>query len=868
MLWALPLLGLGATPAVDLDVHVSDDLQWLDVRSSELFVPEADADHLELALYADRYQRPPEVPPWQVRELYPSTFSPGGFTEVAVEIDGRPCAPARDRAEDGSGRLRCPCTVVAGQPLRVRAVSRLRVPERYGVFGRVGRELTLAGAYHPQVLGPEPPRRRPHRVRVSVPPGLVAVLGDRWFPLGGEAERRSVQAELDAVAQAVLLLRPATYRPVGGEAGAVRFLTGPGSKTQDPEAWPVELRETMATLGEAHRFLRAHRLPAGDPARPLVVVETKLRHHLAQAVEGVVLLSDHAFRMVPVDRFLRFHRFPLLREVFGLALRGALAEPRALDAHWAEDAFAAYLLERYVTERFGAKEDAFDILSPFAFIPSIDSMLYAPDLPFVEAYFRLVREDDPLFEDLAVHPRVVPRGRILYEKLSDRVGRRAAQRLFEGALEDGALFPALRRALGGEAEAFLNTWLGPYPEVRYALAGFGESSTVSGEILAYAVVERQGEPVAEPVTVRFLDEDGGERLVVAPPSSAARRSVTATLGAALDSVEIDPHGRLAESPTLELAQPRLDNTSHPRWRILLNNWNLQVAATAGQVNTAVDLGFARRYDNVWRFGLRADYRPDSLSATLRATYGFGRAVNPNQLAHWLGLSAAGGYLRPGFGDQLEDGFATQVSAFYGYDGRSSPWAPETASALRLSATYNRVFGTPPAGSTPDSFGVSARLLTQLRLDLRHLLALRVTASAYLAGDPRSQLLFSAGGRSNARGYAVEDDLARLRGVASVEWLHPLLPRWEEEGFFLAWVNGLDGALFADVAVLADRFRELDAAPVLADVGYGLRFYIDYGGVRPGVMAIEVAFPLVETRNQQALGPPALYIDFTQSFLAF
>ena len=52
------------------------------------------------------------------------------------------------------------------------------------------------------------------------------------------------------------------------------------------------------------------------------------------------------------------------------------------------------------------------------------------------------------------------------------------------------------------------------------------------------------------------------------------------------------------------------------------------------------------------------------------------------------------------------------------------------------------------------------------------------------------------------------------------------------------------------------------------MGYGLRFYIEYFGVRPGVMAIDVALPLVRARGATELGPPALYIAFTQSFFAF
>ena len=59
MTWALSLLAFAAVPAVDLEVHVSDDLQWLEVRATEVFVPSRDAEALVLALPAERVADPP-----------------------------------------------------------------------------------------------------------------------------------------------------------------------------------------------------------------------------------------------------------------------------------------------------------------------------------------------------------------------------------------------------------------------------------------------------------------------------------------------------------------------------------------------------------------------------------------------------------------------------------------------------------------------------------------------------------------------------------------------------------------------------------------------------------------------------------------
>jgi hypothetical protein len=115
---------------------------------------------------------------------------------------------------------------------------------------------------------------------------------------------------------------------------------------------------------------------------------------------------------------------------------------------------------------------------------------------------------------------------------------------------------------------------------------------------------------------------------------------------------------------------------------------------------------------------------------------------------------------------------------------------------------------------------------------------------------------------------VDAAVGRFRAIASAEWLHPLVAETSIDGFHLAWVTGIDGAIFGDLAAIADDPAGLVSRRPLADVGYGLRLYLDWFGVRPGVMAIDVAFPLVALPGESRLGPPAIYVDFAQSFLVF
>jgi hypothetical protein len=248
---------------------------------------------------------------------------------------------------------------------------------------------------------------------------------------------------------------------------------------------------------------------------------------------------------------------------------------------------------------------------------------------------------------------------------------------------------------------------------------------------------------------------------------------------------------------------------------------------------------------------------------------FGDRITPDQLSQWIGGTVGGDYLRADFSEVSEDGFALSAALYYGYDNRRTVWAPEGGTAFRLTVDYSHVFGeSGDPNATPDAVAVTARFLQSFRINAAHQLSLRLSAGAYVYGRPREQLLYSLGGRRNVRGYDVGQAEARMRGIGSAEWVHPLVSNENADFLEIAWLSGIDGALFADVAVLGDDLGDVGDGPVLGDVGYGIRFYIDYFGVRPGIMSIDVAIPLVDLGGRFRVQSPAIYIDFAQSFLLF
>lgn len=621
----------------------------------------------------------------------------------------------------------------------------------------------------------------------------------------------------------------------------------------------------------AETLARGGRAPAFSSASPLLVVDAPLRHSLGIATEGALFVSDVAFELPPLERFLRFHRFALLREFFtALALR----DPGVGDEwHVAADALGAWLRDRYVRARFGAAEDAFDVLSLWSWIPAVDSLLYAPQVAFVGAYFRMVNEEDPLRPNFVDFPSTEPRGKLIYEKLLDRVGPERTARAMDALVHGRALLDVLRDTLGADAMGFWKTWSGPYPSVRYTLVDWRSrpARCQAGPCFAAeVVVSREGDAVAEPVMVRLRDERGRERIVTAAATLDDVRTVTATLSAPLAKVWLDPYGRLAETPTSADPSPLLDNQSSSDWRVILNNFNLLIAASEGQVDTSLDVGFSRVRDVHLSHAVRASVSPEAFSLSGRTSYAFGRAISPDKLVEWIGAAVAGEFLRPEFAGTDAGAFSAAGLLYYGYDDRRTVWAPEAGTAFRLSTEYSHVFGAIPAvDADRDALSVALRALRSWRFDARHQLSIRGAAGVFLAGRPLPQLLYPLGGRAAVRGYAANDEVGRVRGLLSGEWVHALLANEHVNAFEIGWATGLDGALFFDVAAIGDRVEKLDRRAVRADVGYGLRVYLDYFGVRPGVIALDVAFPLVDPRTGRwRLGSPAVYLDFAQSFLVF
>ena len=879
-------IAYAASPPTDrvqarIEAVIEPTLSQMSVIARYRWIPPSDRQMLWISKIADRaLSIPSSLPPAAEPQLFADGYDRGGFRGLRIAVDGQPCRRLREERVDRMPVVGCEGAFAAGRPVDVVVETTLQIPDRFGPFGRRRQQLTLLGGWFPAIGRPDrPPPVGSTSARVRIPNRFAAVLGTAYSPFVPTRGRgaRWVEATSDGVSIPLVVLPARTgTRSLAG--GRVRWISG-RRHTSDHTA----LRQARLTASAVERALdlltaEGFRLPS--PEAPLLIVEAPLRRNLARAGPGLVLVSDRAFRLPPFERVFRFHRFPVIREV--MTAWAWQQVRRGPYRHVTADAVGAFLRDRFVRAETGYAEDLFDVLGFWSFIPAVDSLLYAPQTAFIGAYFQLVNESDPLRTNLVDPPSAWPRGRILYEKLLDRVGPRQTAAAMRRLAVGGRWTAVLADALGTEAaEPFMAMWLGPYPRHQYALKSW-RSQPVTGPACAPAAachearvaVERTGDPALEPLQLRLTDDDGQRRFVWTKTSSAALRTITATLSAPLDLVELDPRGRMSETPSLSVPSPKLDNRSRARWRLLLNNFNFAGSPTGGTVNTSLDLGLSKVRDVHWRYGLTAGFSPQAFSVSGRVRRRFGPTVTPDRLARWIGVGLSGQRLRADFAGEADDSFALNASLFYGYDDRKTAWAPEAGSGFRAALTYNHLFGRlstldpDGAGVTRDAIALTIRGVESWRVEGRHQFSLRGSVGAYVAGRPQSQLLYVLGGRQAVRGYIIDAEVGRFRAIGSGEWVHTLLSDANENVVELNWATKLDGALFADVAAVTDTLDGDLGRQLRADIGYGFRIYLDYFGIRPGVMAIDVAFPLLDDQGRFRPGAPQVYIDFSQSFFLF
>lgn len=834
----------------------------------------SDRATVRLWIYADRLAVPPgALDEHNAQWIYPREID-RSEPRVEVVVDGRRASPRWDRRRPPEGRdtRGGDLLVDVGAPgpheLRIRFAYRL--PERFGRLGRVGRRLTLTGPWYPLLVDTDGSTRLDtvHEISLRVPPGLAA------FAPGATRSGDEVRARRRGMF-VPFVLAPALHTRERSLRRGFRLRVHshrPLYRPPPPHAQGPESIRDLArvdVVGEVARVaddvVTTLRLAGVDtPPMTFDVLLTPSRTELAATAPGVVVASDRLYEVFPLAQIQAFHDRALRRALFRVALQRRIDTLEApADRDWSEDLRAVVLSDLDEVRQRGHVRSARDLISWAGFHPAVDQLLYAPQVAFVDAYFGTIDEPDP-FRDAPERSRTpIARGRRLLESARDVLGDDALRAWSRELLALRAPARATLADVDPEAAQRLDLWLrAPATQVNYRLGSVTSERHGAG-YRHRVVIHRDGDDRREPVEVRVEDEDG--HVVVRRWDAPGPVGVVVIeTPAPLEDVQIDPRGRLVQSAAVADGHPRRDDGQRLPWRPpLLQGFNVS-GSSEGVFIGLLDFALRRRYDLENTVSLRLSTAPRASGGLLRYARGIGRKRDTN---------ARVGFLTGGVGfDRLHGRFAS--------DGVGG-WR----TSLLLSGGYNtqRYFLDPRRGSIlvgslrgaitrRDDGRTTYTLSPALRANLTVPEGLRaatvfVAGAAWVFGDALPSERPGLGGRFFLRGYQTNEVVGqgRLFFVVEQRFTPTALSDLHWNLVHLAWLRQIQLAVFAGGGLV---FKEQGGRAWVggAEVGGGVRLHFEYGGIQPGVLALDLAAPLVRRRvDRQSLPPVTFILGFEQYF---
>ena len=856
----------------------------LDVETGELsgrleidVLVAAGEDTLRLWLLADRLAVAPTAMDEQSsRWIYPGRLDRGFARVSELFVDGQSVQAERvePSADEHRGRdvagsdLRVP--IAAGEARRVRLSMSFEVhlPRRFGRLGRASGMLSLTAPWYPLLLGHGDPLGAsvPQRVRLALSRGEAWAMGE---PLpSGEAQ--------DFVTGFVPVLVAPHFEVVEWREGVVRArLISPTRLYRDPrpEAQGIFALHDMAHVDVVapiqrglHDALETFAAVArATPPHDITLALVPSRTELAADAPGFVLLSDRLFQVTPMEALQAFHRRALMRALFVRLLAAPVdaLEPAA-DRGLGLRLRATLLLDLDETRRHGHVRTPQELLGWAGFHPTVDQLLYAPQVAFVDAYFGSIAERDPFREAPSRARQPGAGGRRLLEHARDLLPAQVFRHFARGLLELAVPTRELLRRTGGvEALTRLNDWLRePELPVNYRLGTVHSTRLSDGHYRHVVVVERQGAERHEPVEVEITDTEG-HQVIGRWDGVGVRGEVTIDTPAPRRWVTVDPRGRTDQSAAVAGGHPLADDTDHLPFRPpLLRSFVLSARATEGVLVGLVDFAIRRRYDLEHSVGVSASSDERSFGGSLRYGQGVGPKRDNNGRIGGVSVGVAMARLRPGFGVDGEGGVRTSLHFGAGLD--SHRYFLDTRRGDSLSGSLSLGFTRSRSGHDTGTVGFIARGDHNIPLGLRGTLVL-VAGAAGVFGRPLVSERPGLGGPALLRGYEADEVLGDVAAFAVAEARGTVLSDLGVDLFNLVWLRELQLIAFAGGGLVVKAVDGRTLVPG-AELGAGLRLHFDYGGVQPALIGLDVAAPLIRTAAARASRPPVSFsLVFQQYF---
>ena len=830
-----------------------------------------------LWLYADRLREiPPSFDEFEAERIFPYGIARGGYEQVVVTVEG--CPPQiidRDVGTTGQRATRgrdVPITVCvdAVRPLQLDVVTTLDVAHRFGTLGVARDTMTLGDPWYPLVLptaDAQVPPLADHVLHVA--PLDARIVATAEGAQSVDDAHPVASSEQPAATHAPLVLLPPgksylTDRFAGVDLTllsdhdelAARSPLGPAESDTGESLFDNDAAGYVhGTVREAIALLRRFGYLATPPdtarvrglASRLVVVEVPERQRLAVDVPGMLLVSDHAFRVAPLDRVRRLHAVQIARRAFDLLLAPhLLATSARADAAWMADVDGCFLADALLSEASGKKETARDLVESFGFHPAVDQLLYAPHVAFGASLFGALEESDDDRSGADRARNLLPMGRFVLEKLRDRLGARFSAAV-GGHLSTGA---TIREAAQGESAEdlsyFWQQWIAPHRPVAYRIASVDSVREASGTTRTTVVIERLGETwIREPVVVEVIDDEG-RRVRGVWDAAGARGEVVVVTDAGFDEATIDPDDRLSEDPSLVDGHPRFDGETSHTWKppIFLS---VGGAYSAPEKRLDFDVNFAlrRRYDVDVGYGIQAYQTARGFGGTLRYIAGFGRLRDLNGRIGAFSIGVGAERSPNGFGSNATPVSQGSIIASLSWDTTRQLQDPMAGESLIVSVSGDLAREDGTGRLSPNVIlGARGRMFFWEHLRTTTVV---IGGAGMVLGPALEPQLLSLSGKQFLRAFEADEGIGKSRAYVILEQrIRAITGIYVSAGSPATWFKGLELVPWLAGAAISSKTNALDFSGVgrfFAEIGAGLRLLHEWSGIQPSTISVDLAYPI-------------------------
>lgn len=658
------------------------------------------------------------------------------------------------------------------------------LPRRLGDTGVSAHGLFANGGWHPlpRVDGALPTIA--WDVTVHLPDGVAGAVGNiagtgtlRWT---GTAERVSVAA-------------------IPG--GRVTTWTGPSWT-----ATALTRRRPRAQLRNAVvQLLDLARLPGVHDRG--VLVEAPLSRRLFRPGAGLTYVSDRAWRVTPVFRWLH-HRAGV-----GALLTAWHADPdplvRGLAGHLRADRAAHRGAQQTARRTPGLIRN---------WRPVVDTLLFSREMPFQSEVFNAVVPFDPVRDDLVERFERTAPPTLLAAQARDVWGNETADAL-AAALAAGQPAPtALARS--GVDPAWLDAWRTPYRPQDYQL-------TLDGDRAVVTRVTATDQPPEH--VVLTVDDDGRRR------TDPVRHVLAFGTGPGTKTLDLPPDaGRVRLDPARHAGQvSRLGDLRPAPMRFV-------VAGAISGINfselflNAYGAVAMRRADDTHNLGFvrLATNQREWIAAAVAYTRFVGPLTRLARRAHGFTFGIDGAWLSDRFADNNGADYAIGGRISYTYDDRTSALFPRRGTVF--TATLDA--GVLPQQPDRTYVRTTSTLVGIAPLHPRVVLAGRLSGGWARTDIPQERLFF--GGFDGVRAIADRAVQTTAQGVSSVELRAVPLSRLGLPLGALTWIEDITVSIGMDAGV--GRSDDGLVAAVAPTAGIGA--VVQNFGVGPAAVNLTFGFP--------------------------